>query len=289
MTHPLLSQASIFAEGLDHPEGIAVHPDGSVWAGGEAGQIYRIAPDGSKVEQIADTGGFVLGLAFSPGAQWLAICDLGKKCVWKLNLQNMELSLFTSGADGHLFNIPNYPVFDHHGHLYVSESGTPREVMGKILKFDSDGNGQVWHQGPFDFANGLALGPGGSHLYIACSFLPGVERLAILPDGSAGERSLYCTLPSSVPDGLAFDQNGNLFVTCYSPNKIYRITPAGAASVWLDDWDGHTLSNPTNIAFGGPDMDQLFTANLGRWHITRINAGIKGLPLVSHHEPIFRQ
>ena len=34
---------SLFADGLDHPECIAVHTDGSVWAGGEAGQIYRIA------------------------------------------------------------------------------------------------------------------------------------------------------------------------------------------------------------------------------------------------------
>jgi gluconolactonase len=85
-----------------------------------------------------------------------------------------------------------------------------------------------------------------------------------------------------VPDGLAFDENGNLYVTCYAPNKIYRVTPEGAVSAWLDDWDGHTLSNPTNIAFGGPGMDQLFTANLGRWHVTRINAGVKGLPLVSH-------
>jgi hypothetical protein len=33
---------SVFAEGLDHPECVAVHPDGSVWCGGEAGQIYRI-------------------------------------------------------------------------------------------------------------------------------------------------------------------------------------------------------------------------------------------------------
>ncbi|MEY3369207.1 MAG: hypothetical protein RI973_2362 [Bacteroidota bacterium] len=282
MTHPLLSQACIFAEGLDHPECIAVHPDGSVWAGGEAGQIYRISPDGSKVEQVAGTEGFVLGLAFSPGAEWLAVCDLGKKCVWKLDLQNMELSLFASGADSHQFNIPNYPVFDKDGNLYVSESGAPREVKGKILKFDADGKGRVWHHGPFNFANGLALGPGESQLYVACSFLPGVERLVILPDGSAGERSLYCTLPESVPDGLAFDENGNLYVTCYAPNKIYRVTPEGAVSAWLDDWDGHTLSNPTNIAFGGPGMDQLFTANLGRWHVTRINAGVKGLPLVSH-------
>ena len=30
-----VDQISIFADGLDHPECVAVHPDGSVWAGGE--------------------------------------------------------------------------------------------------------------------------------------------------------------------------------------------------------------------------------------------------------------
>ncbi|MFM8485773.1 MAG: hypothetical protein ACKOCH_05525, partial [Bacteroidota bacterium] len=67
--HPLLSKSVEFASGLDHPECVAVHPDGSVWAGGEAGQIYRISPDGRVVEEVANTGGFVLGLAFSPGAK----------------------------------------------------------------------------------------------------------------------------------------------------------------------------------------------------------------------------
>lgn len=47
---------------LDHPEGIAVHPGGSVWCGEERGQIYRIVADGSASEEIASTGGFCLGL-----------------------------------------------------------------------------------------------------------------------------------------------------------------------------------------------------------------------------------
>jgi sugar lactone lactonase YvrE len=76
--------------------------------------------------------------------------------------------------------------------------------------------------------------------------------------------------------------NGDLFVTCYAPNRIYRVTPGGEVSVLIDDWEGHTLSNPTNIAFGGPALDQLFASNLGRWSLTRIDAGISGLPLVSH-------
>lgn len=280
--HPLLSKATIFADGLDHPECVAVHPDGSVWAGGEAGQIYRISADGKSMEEVANTGGFILGLAFSPGATWLAICDLGKKCVWKLDLQTFRLEIFADGADGHRFNIPNYAVFDKQGNMYVSESGAFREVTGKLLKFSPGGKGEIWHDGPFNFANGMALEPAERHLYIAASFLPGVERVAVLPDGSAGERSLFCTLPESVPDGLAFDAEGNLYVSCYAPNKIYKVAPGGETTVFVDDWEAHTLSNPTNIAFGGPNLDQLFAANLGRWHITKIDAGVRGLPLASH-------
>ena len=280
--HPLLAKSTIFADGLDHPECVAVHPDGSIWAGGEAGQIYRISADGQQIETVANTGGFILGIAFSPGAQWLAICDLGKKCVWRLDLKTFQLERFAEGAAGHAFNIPNYAVFDQVGNLYVSESGTFRQVNGKILKFSPEGKGEIWQEGPFNFANGLAMAPGEKYLYVAVSFLPGVERITINADGTAGERTLVCTLPETVPDGLAFDADGNLYVSCYAPNRIYKVAPDQSVTVWIDDWEAHTLSNPTNIAFGGEQLDQIFVANIGRWHITKIEGGVRGLALVSH-------
>ena len=278
-----INDIEIFADGLDHPECIAVHPDGSVWAGGEAGQIYKISADGKTIDEINNTKGFILGIAFSRDASWLAICDLKNKCVWKLDIKTNQLTKFATGADGINFNIPNYISFTKNGKLFVSESGAFRQITGKIFCFDENGNGTIWHHGPFNFANGLALDADEKFLYVVCTWLPGVERIAINEDGTAGKRELYCTLPQTCPDGIAFDAEGNLYVGCYAPSRIYKVTPKQEVSLLIDDWQAHTLSNPTNIAFGGKNFDELFTANLGRWHISKINLRTKGLKLTCHH------
>jgi len=276
----MIEKAIVFAEGLDHPECIAVHPDGSLWAGGEAGQIYHITENGKKVEEVASTGGFILGIAFSPGAEWMAICDLGKNCMWRMDMSDYSLEKLI--VTNHQFNIPNYAVFDRKGNLYVSESGEFKEKLGKVIKYDTNGLGQVWSDELFEFANGMAMGKGETHLYIVSSFLPGVERIVINPDGSPGAREVYCTLPKTIPDGISFDDDENLYVSCYTPNSIYKVTPERMITVFVEDWEAHTLSNPTNTAFGGKNFDQLFIANLGRWHITKIDVGVKGLKLASH-------
>lgn len=280
----LLEKTFVFAEGLDHPECIAIHIDGTIWAGGEDGQIYCISSDGSQIKEVNNTGGFILGIAFSPNCEWLAICDSKNKCVWKLNIETNDLTLFSFGTKDNPFNIPNYAVFDSSGNLYVSESGSFNEIKGKIYKFFPDGFGYIWHEGPFNFANGMALGKDENALYVVSSWLPGVERVEIKTNGEHGERTIYCTIPKTVPDGIAFDELENLYVSCYTPNSIYKVTPDRTITLLIEDWEAHTLSNPTNIAFGGKHFDQLFTANLGRWHITKINLGIRGLSLASHNK-----
>jgi gluconolactonase len=109
-----------------------------------------------------------------------------------------------------------------------------------------------------------------------------VERIRINEDGSAGEREVFITLPKTCPDGIAFDSEENLYVSCYAPNRIYKVNKHKEVSIFADDWEAHTLSNPTNIAFGGKDMKQLYVANLGRWHISRMDMNIAGLPLTCY-------
>lgn len=274
-----IDEVVIFADGLDHPECVAIHPDGSVWAGGEAGQIYKINEDGKNVYEVVNTGGFVLGIAFSPNAKWLAICDLKNKCVWKFDLLTGTLNRFGNLYDTVPFSIPNYPVFDREGNLYVSDSGAFREVKGCIFKFDQDGKGVVWHAGPFNFANGMALSADQQSLYVVSSWLPGVEKISINKDGSAGERTECIVMPETCPDGVAVDTEGNLFISCYAPNSIFRLDKNRNLSVFLHDWESHTICNPTNIVFGGSDRKKLFIANLGRWHISGIQMDTPGLNL----------
>jgi sugar lactone lactonase YvrE len=93
---------------------------------------------------------------------------------------------------------------------------------------------------------------------------------------------VFVTFHEVVPDGLAFDIEGNLLVSCYAPNKIFKISPDRSVSTLIEDWEAHTLCNPTNIAFGGKEFDQLYVANIGRWHVSRIKLDTKGLPLICH-------
>ena len=107
-------------------------------------------------------------------------------------------------------------------------------------------------------------------------------------DGSAvfkGARLVAATvdtvveLPKTVPDGVAFDIAGNLYVSMYRPDVIYRRTPSGRLDVLAEDFEGTLMAAPTNIAFCGGDRDVLLSANIGRWHITRYEVGAAGLPL----------
>ena len=67
------TDVSVLVDGLDHVEGIAWGLDGYCYAGGEAGQIYRIDIERKEAVQIADTSGFILGLAIDSEPQHLCV------------------------------------------------------------------------------------------------------------------------------------------------------------------------------------------------------------------------
>jgi sugar lactone lactonase YvrE len=275
-------RVSVFFDGtltdpqLDHPEGVAVHPDGSIWCGGERGQIFRLNAAGTSIEEVASTDGFALGMAFDRSAEHLFVCDLKHAAVYRVETTTGRVERFTDGAPGRSLRIPNFPAFDAHGRLYVSDSyGFGQQGPG-VFRVDADGRTELWFDRDVTFANGLAIAPDGSWLYVAETFASNVFRIEIRDDGTAGARQEVANLPGSLPDGLAFDVEGNLYVGCYEPSQVLRIDPTGAIDVLWRDVTAHTLAHPTNLAFRGTAM---FTANLGRWHVTRLEVGVEGMRL----------
>lgn len=248
---------------LDHPECVAVHEDGSVWCGGEQGQVYRISPDGSRLDEVANTGGFVLGIAFA-SADRLYACDLGHRCVFTVDTGTGAVELFASG-----FVTPNFPAVATDGTVYVSDSNRQGEPGGGVYRYAPDGAGGLWCDESLNFANGLALAQDGSAVYVVESFLPGVRRIPIAPDGAAGAAEPVVTLPGTVPDGIAFGPSGRLYVGCYEPSQVLRVDLRdGTVETVLADPTAHLLCHPANVAFRGAE---LFTSNLGRWHVTIID------------------
>ena len=121
MSEPVFSleQFTTLVDGLDHPEGVAWGADGNWYAGGEAGQIYRIATDGAFT-QVASTGGFVLGLALD-GNHNIYACDLGQNKVFKVSAAG-DVSVYSDGSGDRKFAAPNYPVFADNGDLLPHQS-----------------------------------------------------------------------------------------------------------------------------------------------------------------------
>jgi gluconolactonase len=271
-------QFETYADGLDHAEDLAFDNEGVLWAGGEIGQVYRI-PEKGRVEEVANIGGFCLGLSFS-AADELYICNAKLACVVKVQ-KDGKSSLFADSAQAHKLKLPNYGVFDSAGNLFVSDSGDWSQSSGCIVRFDSRGRGEVFLPGPQPFPNGLALSADERFLFIAQSHTDDVLQVEIRQDGSAGDREVYATGLERVPDGLAFDVAGNLYVSCYASDNIYCVSPERKVELLAYDRAGTTLARPTNIAFGGPGNDELYVANLGRWHINRTKIGIKGQPLAN--------
>jgi gluconolactonase len=266
----------IFASGVDHPECISFDNLGALWAGGEAGQIYKISPEG-KVDLVATLGGFCGGLAFSP-ADELFVCNPAHGVVRVK--PSGEFKVFASHAGNHKLICPNYGVFDLAGNYYLTDSGQWKKRNGFLIRYRPDGQGEIL-AGPFGYANGLALNSEEKSLFMVESDTNSVLRFALGAQGALGKPEVYATDCGRFPDGLALDAEGNLYVCCYASDEIWQITPDRKRTLFAWDPWAIRLGSPTNLAFGGKNFDELYVANLARTTITRAKIGQPGQPLTN--------
>jgi gluconolactonase len=270
-------ELTVHQASLYHPEGVAWGPNARVYAGGEAGQVYRLDVDGDTAEEFSNTGGCMLGIALDLDANVYA-CDMGLRGVVRVTPDG-SWSMYSTGVPVRPMRLPNWPVFDHEGTLYVSDSGEWGDRDGLIWRIRPGGQTDVWDESASGYPNGMCLAADGSAMYVVESSPPLISRLEIGNDGRAGGRLVVLELPGTVPDGVALDVEGGLYISLYNPNIIYRLAPDGELSVMYDDWEQLVLLAPTNVAFAGPDLRTLVVANLFGRHLAAARTTVAGLPL----------
>ena len=201
MTRCSPSNVRTVCKGLDHPEGLTLDANGTIYAGGERGQIYQVDEASASARQIAKTGGFVLGLcADSSGA--LYACDAGRNEVLRISGRGVVETVSSGSLDN-----PNDCALDGDGNLFFSESGEYRldRASGRLHVVTQQGQCKCIHPGPFRFANGVFVDASQSLLYVIESTGPAI--LAFRTDGpqlaSLTPVREITLEPDSVPDGLA--------------------------------------------------------------------------------------
>jgi gluconolactonase len=271
-----LSGFTSIADGLDHPEGTAWGPDGRVYAGGEAGQVYRIEPGGA-VEEVASTGGFLYGVTVA-GDGTVFACDFGNAAVQRVS-PGGDVSVWSTGTADRPLRVPNFAAFDDAGTLYVTDSGDWGADDGAVFRVTPEGRTEVWTDTAPAFPNGCCLSAEGDALLVVESAARRVVRVPIDDDGSAGPPTTVVDLTGSQPDGVALAADGTLLVGCYRPDRIWRVDPDGRASVLAEDVDGVVLNQPANVAFYGAALDRIVVSSLGGWSLMSAEVGLTGLPL----------
>jgi len=287
----------IFGQGVPEAEGVVIDKDGNAWGGGRNGKVYKVSPDG-KVNEVAQlpSGSIPNGVTLDRAGNFI-YCDLGKKAVMRL-APDGKVSMIADQVGTLALTLPNFCSYDAEGNLYVSNSSTQdiSTVLselekpapnGALVRIRPDGRGDVVATGIY-FANGTAVDPREDAVYVLESSRNDCLRIQIKKDGTFGKPEVYAKDFPALPDGMAFDVERNLYVTLPAvaaggnitpANQLIKIDTNGKWSSLIEDRAGTKLSFPTNCAFGGPGLQDLFIANLQGDHFNRVHTSFRGHPL----------
>jgi gluconolactonase len=266
------------ARPLQHPEALCWDPlTQRVYCGGEGGQIYAVTLEGA-IEVVANTGGSVLGMAVDAAGRVYA-CDWHRQEVVRVDPTTGAVETYTTGAPELPLDDPNSPVFADDGTMYVTGSENPA-----IFRVTPGGETTVWTTAIGGYPNGITLTRDGSAVVVAQSHPDDYDggrvwRIPIEPDGSVGTPAMMAELFHTVPDGVAYDVDGNCYVAHYTPDRIDRILPDGSVETVVEDWEAVHLNAPTNIAFCGPDLGLVVAACVGEEFLAIASLGVRGSPL----------
>ncbi len=281
-----LGQIEKFGRDLVRPEGVMCLKDGTVWTSHGGGHCTRIAPDGSQ-KVLGELGGEPNGICIDRDGT-VIVANIGNGQVQRLHAAGRH-DVLTTTMEGRPMPTPNFPHVDSHGRIWVTNSTDLRRhpdatrhpiADGRLCRIEN-GETRILAEG-IQFANGCTLDAEEKFVYVAETMDQRVVRYEIHDDGTVGRPENYGPQfgPMGHPDGIAFDAEGNLWVTLVVMNALGIITPRREFFVVLHDHQGDLMPRPTNITFGGPGLRTAYIGSLRGPYICTFQVPYPGLPLI---------
>ena len=251
--------------------------------------ITRFSLDG-KHETWAETGAPNGHKVLADGTH--LVCDASHHAVLRLSADGKLLPPAATECDGKPLRGPNDLTLDSpNGGFYFSDPGDSGadNPIGTVHYVDRAGKTHLVDSG-LAYPNGIVLTPDGKRLYLAESQKNRVHVYQVQSPGKVGERQVFALLPQkdtkagqidNQPDGMCLDAAGNLYVAHYGMKQVQVLDPHGKL---IARYDGGNVTT-SNVAFGGPNMEQLFItgglgAEAGGGGLFRIDLGVKGLVIL---------
>ena len=264
---------------------------------GSPGAILNLAAPGVApvgIELAGETIESPTGIAFGASGD-LYVCENAppRQSVKRVRPSGLCETL-SAGFEGRPFALPNYIAVHSSGEIYLSSTCDNR--IYRISPVDGETSEFLSIPGP----NGIAFDAGEAYLYILtenprvfCTTGPdipgGLFRVPLGPEGGPGDIEPLVERFALAGDGLAFDEEGNLYVVFsgYIEGRRERLfdsgvfvrTPEGSFGEFftVSILEGEII---TNIAFGVEPFDPLSLYCYGfTGRLYRVGVGIRGRPI----------
>lgn len=273
--------AEVIADyGCDTAECPVWDPDAGVlyWLDIYLGQVYASDPIRETTELIHEHPGEIGGLTLQVDGSLLLFGEQGRIWTWH------------GGATAPV--VESVPVERHtrfndvaagpEGRVYGGTKST-RERRARFYRLDHDGALRIMLD-DVGLSNGIGFSPDHERLYYTDSWTDRIDVFDFEPaTGELTNRRPFVTLDDTpgMPDGLTVDAQGYVWSAQYEGGHVARFTPNG-------DFDRRIelpVSQVTSLAFGGPDLGDLYVTTGGGTDVDtaeyagavfRLDPGVRG-------------
>lgn len=240
------------------------------FAPGFPSRIRKLGLDGAVSTVVEDSGSN--GLAVDAHGDLVAATHK-YKALSRYALADGKRTTIAGTYNGQVFDSPNDIAIAKDGTIYFTDPDFQKaaapggQPVTGVYRVGTDGKVTLV-DGTRPNPNGVSLSPAGDVLYVNAG--DGFLRAYPIVNGVPGPgRDIVKGL--DVPDGMAVDCHGNLYVSEHPAKRVRVFSPAGKELATI-----RTDANVTNAAFGGADGRTLYLTGAGA--IWQIRLDVTGSP-----------